>query len=519
MRLLRAHLPRSLERRIALLIVVLALAITGLGTSISVLVTRSVLHDSMDEQLRAAISHPHSSAKDLAEELPSGGIVVWKAGAQTQIVAVGPQSTVTPGDRAALERLVMQPAGRVHVTLPDRDDVRGLVQVDANRRALVALSDAQTESNLARLGLLEGAVWILAGLLAVVIGTAGTRRLTRPLRHVATATSEIAETPVGSVADAVTRRVPEGTSRVEEVDAVGRSVNSLLEQVESALRERDESEETLRSFLADVSHELRTPIAVVRSHAELTGRILDEHEAVLAHVWPGNLEPGRTLNAAEVQELIASITALQPSGDQLRPSLERIEREAQRMGRLVDDLLVLARLERGQSVDVEEVDVTFVALEALSDAKLLAPDHHWAFASDDEPAVVRCDEATVRRVVTNLVANARRHTPAGTHVTVAVHERDGGVAVSVTDDGPGLPDDVAASPGRRFGNRDRTNLGSSGLGLAISSALMDSVGGRLTFDSSDAGLLATAWFQRDCASARCCARTRAEQHGSHADEQ
>lgn len=512
-------LPRSLERRIALLIIVLTLALTAVGTSVSILVTRAVLHDSMDGQLRTTMAHPHTSAKNLAAELPGGSIAVWRTGSTTEVVAVGPDTRVSAADRAALERLVLRPAGPVHATLPDRDDVRALVAVNGRQRALAALSDASTERDLARLALLEATVWILAGLAAMVAGVVGTRRLIRPLRQVAATTSDIAATPVDSVVDAVARRVPQGASAVAEVDAVGRSVNNLLEQVENALRRRDESDAILRSFLADVSHELRTPIAVVRSHAELSARTLAQHEAVLARLRPDGERTGNPPEAEEVRETLAALRALRPSDEQLRPSLQRIERESERMGRLVDDLLVLARLEGGQRVEVEDVDVTFVALEACSDARLLVPDHHWAFASGDEPAVVRCDEAIVRRAVTNLVTNAARHTPAGTNVTVAVREADGGVAVTVTDDGPGLPPDVAAAPGRRFGNRDRSNAASSGLGLAITGALMKSVGGRLGLDTSEAGLVATVWFRADddSASGRF-ADEGSEGDGADADE-
>lgn len=493
-------LPRSLERRIALLIVVLALALTAVGTGVSILVTRAVLHSSMDEQLRATLSHPHASARALAAELPPGSVVVVHTGSTSEVAAVGPDTRVSDADRRVLEALVMGQAGRVYANLPDRDDVRARVEVAGERRTLAALSDGATEKDLARLAATEAVVWILAGLVAMIVGIAATRRLARPLREVAATTSDIAATPVDSVVDAVARRVPQGADAVEEVDAVGRSVNNLLEQVENALRRRDESETILRSFLADVSHELRTPIAVVRSHAELSRRIIARDEGAPDRLQRGRGDAGQALNAHAGSGSQQVGACPESNGEQLRTSLERIERESERMGRLVDDLLVLARLDGGQRVDVEDVDVTFIALEACSDARLLAPDHHWSFAAGDEPAVVRCDEASVRRVVTNLVANARRHTPAGTHVAVEVREVDGGVAVTVTDDGPGLPPEVAASPGRRFGNRDRSNAASSGLGLAITSALLESVGGRLTLRSGEDGLVATAWWRRDGAS-------------------
>ena len=512
MRALRSFLPRTLERRIVTLIVLLALFVTAVGTSVSVLVTRTVMHDSMDRQLRTAVSHPQASVQELASELPGGSLALWQTGDDVDIAAVGEDRTVTAADRDELGRLVQGPPGLHSVTFPDRDEMRVLVAVTPERRVLVATSDETTERDLAKLGLFEGVVWLLAGLLAAGVGALGTRRLTRPLREIAATTSDIAATPVGSVTDAVRRRVPEGESSVEEVDAVARSVNNLLEQVEEALRRRDEGEATRRAFLADVSHELRTPIAVVRSHAELSGSIVDDYYANMSHVWPARLEPGEKLTPAEADELFAAITALAPEGNQLRPSLERIEREGRRMGRLVDDLLVLARVEDERQLDDAEVDVTFIALEALSDATLLAPEHRWAFHAGDEPAVVVGDEASVRRVVTNLVANARRHTPAGTNVGVTVDVRDGGVVVRVEDNGPGLPEAVAASPGKRFGNRDRTSATSSGLGLAITTALMESVGGRLTFDSSPDGLTVEAWFPNE--------RPRSDQRAPerHADE-
>lgn len=279
------------------------------------------------------------------------------------------------------------------------------------------------------------------------------------------------------------------------------AINDLLRQVEAALARRDESEAALRTMLADVSHELRTPLAVVRSHAELSASMLTraveaERSEAAGDSAGGGLSgvEGQDGGADHGRRAASDVRALEL---ELAPSLRRIERESIRMARLVEDLLLLAHLDAGQRAAQESVDVTFLALEALSDAKLMAPQHLWAFDAPDEACEIVGDENGVRRVIVNLVTNARRHTPTGTRVQLSVRDAADSVVVEVADDGPGLPASVAAEPGRRFKGASRSDTDRrGGLGLAITMALAESMEASIHFDSSTAGTTAIVTLPR-----------------------
>lgn len=453
--------PRGgkLSTRVAVLVMTLTMVLAAIGCFASFLLTRAVIYNSIDDTLRVASSHEHTSARELAEDLPSGAVVMVRHGSHLDVRANGPGRVVSAQDAAALRGVLARPPGLRSVKVPDRDDMRVATRRQGDVEVLAAVSMEPTERDLARLAGLQLTLWLLAGIAASTVGVWLTRRQVRPIQAITQTARSIAETPAESVEDAVSRRVPEPAGAADEVGVLARSINDLLRQVEAALARRDESEAALRTMLADVSHELRTPLAVVRSHAELSG-------AVLAR---GGEDP-RALEA------------------QLAPSLQRIERESIRMARLVEDLLLLAHLDAGDRAEQGVVDVTFLALEALSDAKLMAPRHVWAFDAPDEACEIVGDENGVRRVIVNLVTNARRHTPAGTRVRLTVRDAGGGVAVQVADDGPGLPDAVAAEPGRRFKGAARAGAERrGGLGLAITVALVESMNARIRFDSSSAG--------------------------------
>lgn len=458
--------PRRLERRIGLLIIAMSVLLALVGGAVSVLLTQAVLRSSVDEQLRTITGHAHASIDDLAAESPPRAVVIWRADGQDTIRSPG--SPVSAADRAVLDQVLDRGPGLRSVKLPTRDDMRVMVVKSPTHLTLVAINVDDNERDLARLAGLEGVVWLLCGSVAAIGGVAVTRRLARPLRDVARTASEIAGAPVDSVSAAVTRRVAEDGANVAEVDAVVRSTNALLHQIESAMRRRDESEEALRAFLADVSHELRTPIAVVRSHAEVGQRLLKRDASPASAVFR-----------------------------ELQSSLERMEREGDRMGRLVDDLLLLARVDGTRHRQIEPVDLTFLALEVMSDAKMLAPQHRWGFAAPDEPVEIVGHADGVRRVLTNLVTNARKHTPAGTQVTVSVGSTADGAWLRVTDDGPGLPAEVAHAPGQRFTGRNPDDHTSTGLGLAITRSLVESMSGRIAFDSSAQGTTITVSLPSD----------------------
>jgi len=231
----------------------------------------------------------------------------------------------------------------------------------------------------------------------------------------------------------------------------------MLGHVETALEQREGSEARLRRFVADASHELRTPLAGIRSYAELARRSTEDVPDEVSH------------------------------------ALGRVESEAVRMGRLVDDLLLLARLDTGRPLEQEDVDLSRLIIEVTSDARVAGPDHRWSLDLPDEPLVVRGDEHRLHQVVANLLSNARIHTPAGTSVVVrltADQQNDHQVLLSVSDDGPGIPAELQEHVFERFVRADDSRSrvkGSTGLGLAIAHAVVKTHGGSLTLTSDQGG--------------------------------
>jgi len=294
----------------------------------------------------------------------------------------------------------------------------------------------------------EIAVFLAALVITGVIGTAWVRVSLRPLRRVAATATRVTELPLSSGEVSLPERVPDANPGTE-VGQVGAAFNRMLGHVERALARREASESRLRSFAADASHELRTPLAAIRGYAELARR----HHG--------------------------------PLPDDILHALGRVESEAARMTELVDELLLLARLDAGRPLASEPVDMTRLVLDATSDARVGAPDHKWQLELPAEPVVVRGDELRLRQVLANLLSNAARHTPAGTVVTVALRDdpaqprpgesRERSTAVlSVTDTGPGIPADLQPDIFERFVRGDSArsrSAGGSGLGLAIVHAI------------------------------------------------
>jgi two-component system OmpR family sensor kinase len=221
----------------------------------------------------------------------------------------------------------------------------------------------------------------------------------------------------------------------------------MLGHVENALQRRAASEARLRRFAADASHELRTPLSAIRGYAELA----------LRHGGP--------------------------VPDDVTHALERVQSESARMSVLVDELLLLARLDAGRPLAAEPVDLTMLTIEATSDARVASPSHRWRLDLPDEPLTVRGDELRLRQVLSNLLSNAAKHTPADSEITVAVAVAPGlapaagvpAVRLSVTDNGPGIPPDLLPELFERFvrGDSSRSHAaGSTGLGLAIVKAVV-----------------------------------------------
>jgi two-component system OmpR family sensor kinase len=233
-----------------------------------------------------------------------------------------------------------------------------------------------------------------------------------------------------------------------EVGRVGEALNTLLDHVDESLTARQRNEERMRAFVADASHELRTPLSSIRGYSELSLKALS-----------------RGQEAATIETTEAS--------------LERIQAQSLRMTSLVEDLLLLARLDEGQELVYGTVDLTRVAIDAVGDVTPTGPDHEWVLEVGDDPVLIAGD--------TGLLANARTHTPAGTTVTVSVL-RDGSDAVlRVRDDGPGIDPSIKDELFERFARADRSRArqtGGTGLGLSIARAIVDAHGGSIRVDSA-----------------------------------
>src|SRR5271166_4456407 len=296
----------------------------------------------------------------------------------------------------------------------------------------------------------EIAVFLAALLITGVIGTAWVRASLRPLRRVAATATRVTELPLASGEVSLPERVPDADPRTE-VGQVGAAFNRMLGHVEAALARREASENRLRGFAADASHELRTPLAAIRGYAELARR-----------------HPG-------------------PLPDEVAHALSRVESESARMSELVDELLLLARLDAGRPLASEPVDMTRLVIDVTSDARVAARGHRWQLQLPDEPVVVQGDDLRLHQVVANLLSNAAKHTPPGTVVTVALTPgTDATAIVSVTDNGPGIPPELLPDIFERFvrGDSSRSRAaGSSGLGLAIVHAVAVAHGGSATVAS------------------------------------
>ncbi|MFN8078587.1 MAG: HAMP domain-containing sensor histidine kinase [Kineosporiaceae bacterium] len=329
-----------------------------------------------------------------------------------------------------------------------------VVPTGGNSRAVIGLPYSGIEHTVAELARVVALVALLAVASAVLAGLVLVRLALRPLRRVATTASRVAELPLERGDVTLHERVPDrDTDPRTEVGQVGTAINRMLGHIDGALAVRTASEARMRRFVADASHELRTPLASIRGYAELTRR-------------QGGDLPEQVLHA-----------------------VGRVESEAVRMTGLVEDLLLLARLDespQAAAIRHEPVDLTAVAIDCTNDAHLLAPGHHWQLELPDEPVMARGDAARLLQVLTNLLANARVHTPAGTRVTVRLHEQDGEVTLEVHDDGPGIPAALQPAAFDRFARADSSRsraAGSTGLGLAIVASVVQAHGGRVDLDS------------------------------------
>ena len=281
-------------------------------------------------------------------------------------------------------------------------------------------------------------------------------RSLRPLNRVAATAQQVSQLKLdrGEVALAV-RVPPEDANPASEVGQVGQAINHMLNNVEEALAARQASETKVRQFVADASHELRNPLAAIRGYAELTRRDREQLPPEAAY------------------------------------AMSRVESEADRMSHLVEDMLLLARLDSGPDLDLQPCDLSEVVINAVSDARAAGPDHVWQLNLPPYPVIAYGDRHRLQQVMANLLANARTHTPPGTYVHTEVSVSGPDAVVTVTDNGPGIPPEVSNRVFERFARGDESRRrtpgtdagGSTGLGLAIVAAVVAAHHGNVAVSS------------------------------------
>lgn len=297
------------------------------------------------------------------------------------------------------------------------------------------------------------AVMIVIALMVTAVGTVlVVRYALRPLRRVAATAAKVATLRLDGDDHRITARVRErDTDPDNEVGIVGETLNRLLVNVDSALAELAASDRRTRQFLTDASHELRTPLAAIQGYAELTRQ---------------------------------DSTMLPPTTEY---ALARIEAEARRMTVLVSDLLLLSRLGEGQDLETDDVDFNDLVVDAVNDTAVAAPSHHWVTRLPDDPVWVRGDLARLHQVVSNLLTNAKVHTPPGVTVVVTLTVAGEFAELTVSDDGPGIEADLLPNLFGRFVRADKARsreLGSTGLGLAIVASIVQAHDGTVAVAST-----------------------------------
>ncbi|WP_344067171.1 sensor histidine kinase [Microbacterium pumilum] len=431
----------------------------------------SVLEGQLDAQLNAMKSRSEAlrpfitnrlSAEEILQEqpLPAGTLLAI----QTPPAAPSGAVMTSDGEVVALTSTQIQQLaeglraeGPLVVTIEDV----GTYRIEAYRSGpsviVVGVSRADVATTFTQM-LTTIVLLTIGGLLLLAAVTAWTIRAgLAPLRSVADTAARVSKLRLDQGEVSISERVPARESDPRtEVGRVGEALNTLLDHVDESLDARQRNEERMRRFVADASHELRTPLASIRGYSELSLRALAQSHDPL------------TLETTE-------------------SSLDRIQAQSLRMTTLVEDLLLLARLDEGQELIYGSVDVSRLAIEAVGDARPVGPDHNWVIDVGEEPVMIAGDAGRLHQVAANLLANARTHTPAGTTVTVTVSVEGTDAVLSVHDDGPGIDPAISAELFERFSRADRSRArqtGGTGLGLSIVRAIVEAHAGSITVHSA-----------------------------------
>ncbi len=474
---------RTLRTRLVLIVVTLLTLVAVVIGAVSVFALDSYLTGQVDTQVRAAATRSQGAAGD--DDRPGGpgrpggpddggpdfllarGQAVGTAGVRvaggrvTDRAVIGPGGAIvmlSDGEAAALATVPLD--GATHrVRLGGLGDYLACAVATGDGDVVVTgLPLAEVRASVAQLAVVVAVVTACGIVAAALAGTVIVRAALRPLARTAAAAGRVAELPLdhGDVTlDPVALGVDRDADPRTEVGAVDAALARMLDHLSRALVVRQASQARMRRFVADASHELRTPLASIRGYAELTRRTTADLPPDVEH------------------------------------AVRRVESEATRMTGLVEELLLLARLDEKRALEAEDVDLTALVVDAVADAHAAGAGHRWELDLPGEPVTVVGDTARLHQVVANLLANARAHTPAGTTVRVAVRTPTGGLhhgcddgaaVVEVTDDGPGIPADLLPDVFDRFTRGDSSrgrSAGGTGLGLAIVAGVVEAHGGRV----------------------------------------
>ncbi|HVX46173.1 MAG TPA: HAMP domain-containing sensor histidine kinase [Mycobacteriales bacterium] len=459
----------SLRARLLAALIGLLIAVCIVIGTVTTLVLKNFLYDQLDDQLQAATTrstggfdhHAPPTGSDPLGWLLAPGQTVGTFGARLDggsVVAAGvldrDAASVTPVSSSAYAAIrAIAQDGKPHtVSISGYGDYRVLARRMPFGGTIVTGLPLNTAlDTVYRLAGVEICVAAAGVIAAGVLGSVIIRLTLRPLHRVAATASRVSELPLHRGEVALPDRVPEGDIDPRtEVGQVGAALNRMLGHVAGALSARHESEMQVRQFVADASHELRTPLSSIRGYAELTRR------------------------------------STGPVPPDIRYALDRVEAEATRMTGLVEDLLLLARLDAGRPLEQSRVDLSALVVDVVSDAHAAGSDHRWELELSGEALTVIGDEARLHQVLVNLLANARTHTPPGTTVVTDIRARGDHLQIRVTDDGPGIPPDILPHVFERFARGDTSRArtaGSTGLGLAIVDAVVAAHHGTVRVDS------------------------------------
>ncbi|MFI8633384.1 sensor histidine kinase [Microbacterium sp. NPDC077663] len=450
-------------------LVAVALLVTGFATSFAL---RTFVYDRLDGQVLETLqiirvgggmpggSFPSGGDSDREGPAPRIGTLHAVFASDGSVVSSsytgddGQVTTLDEGQLDAIERADLPSRTPETVDLGDGlGEFRLAAREEDGMRVVAGISLDEVTATTSALTVIQVSVAGAALLLVLVGLSLVVRRTLRPLDRVAAVADRVAARPLAIGEVEIPERVSDrDTDPATEVGRVGHSLNVLLAHIEAALTSRQHSEDQLRRFIADASHELRTPLASIRGYAQLS---LGEN---------------------------APMTPTQ------QRAFDRIASESTRMADLVEDLLLLARLDAGQPLRRESVDLTMLAIDAISDAHAADPTRTWLLDLREEDAIeVTGDENRLRQVVANLLRNARTHTPPGTRVVLALRPDGADAVLDVTDDGPGIAPDIRDRLFERFARGDvsrNRDAGSTGLGLSIAQAIVAAHDGSLAVESA-----------------------------------